>query len=778
MAIVGQSIGMIDSHDRVTGQIDYVLNFELPAMLVGRILRSPLPHARILRIDASRAERLPGVAAILTRADFETGLKGVYGRVFSDQTVVAKEKIRFVGDPVAAVAAVDEDIADEALSFIEVEYEELPTVFDPEEALKPDAPLVHEPRPQLQPAFAGLISKPAGAGNVCSLFKLRRGDVDLGFAEADFVFEDTFRSPAVQHVSLEPHVTVAQYVGGILTIWTSTQMPHAIRAQMSDLFNLPQTRVRIITQTLGGGFGSKGSLRLEPITSFLAWKARRPVKITLRREEEFVTVTKHPTTVHLKTGVTRDGLLVARQVTTLFNTGAYTDIGPVVARNGGSVMSGPYKTPHVKIDSYTIWTNAVPAGALRGFGVPQATWAYESQMDMIAERVGMDPMEFRRKNILHDGDRFATGEVLKDLHYDELLNHAAAFVNWNPDDARWLKVSSTRSTNKAGRRLQRGKAVTAVIKATITPSTSTAAVMLNEDGSLNVLTSSVELGQGAKTALAQIAADAAHVPLAVVRITEPDTDVTPYDQQTSSSRTTFSMGSAIVLAAGDLKRQLAELSGELLEVSVDDLVMHDGKVEVRGAPERSLSYGEIVRKGRRGNLIGNGTFTTRGGLDQETGQGIGSVHWHQAAAACEVEVDTETGKVRILKLNSSVFAGRMVNPRLCELQTEGSTFFGLGQALFEEMVYDDNGHVINSNLGDYMIPSFKDGPDELNVSILEHEENGEIHGIGETSLPPVVPVIANAVYNAVGVRITDLPLTPEKILRGLEDKHKTDKMPE
>ncbi len=775
---VGQSVPLIDADDRVTGQIDYVLNFELPGMLVGRILRSPHPHARILRIDASRAERLPGVVAVLTRADFETGLKGTYGRVFCDQAVVAKENVRFVGDPVAAVAASDEDVADEALSLIEVDYEELPAVFELEQAVRPDAPSVHDPRPQLQPIFANTFSNITDSGNVCSHFKLRRGDVERGFAQSDLIFEDSFRSPAVQHVPLEPHVTVAEVSHGKLTIWTSTQMPHAIRAQMADLFNLPQTSVRIVTQTLGGGFGSKGSLRLEPITSFLALKAGRPVKITLHREEEFVTVSKHPATVHLKTGVTRAGILVARQVTALFNTGAYTDIGPVVARNGGSAMSGPYKIPHVKIDSYAIWTNLVPAGALRGFGVPQGAWAYECQMDMIAERLGMDPVELRRKNILHDGDQFATGEELKDLHYDELLNRMASSVKWNPNEARWLRHGHIGPADNDDKRLKRGKAVTAVIKATITPSTSSAAVKLNQDGSLNVLTSSVELGQGAKTALAQIAAEAAGVPLAHVWVSEPDTDVTPYDQQTSSSRTTFSMGSAIVLAAGDLKRQLGQLSGELLEVSNDDLVMRDGRVEVRGTPGRSLGYGEVLCKRDRADLIGHGSFTTHGGLDSESGQGIGSVHWHQAAAACEVEVDTETGKVQLLKVNSSVFAGRMVNPRLCELQTEGSTFFGLGQALFEEMVYDDHGRVINSNLGEYMIPSFEDGPRELNVSILEHDKSGEIHGIGETSLPPVMPAIANAVYNAVGVRVTDLPLTPEKILRGLEDRRKADTMPE
>jgi CO/xanthine dehydrogenase Mo-binding subunit len=378
----------------------------------------------------------------------------------------------------------------------------------------------------------------------------------------------------------------------------------------------------------------------------------------------------------------------------------------------------------------------------------------------------LDPVELRRKNILRNGDRYATGEKLDGIHYEELLRSAAASVNWAPEESYRLKKNLHRSASG----FARGKAVTLVIKATITPSTSTAALKLNEDGSLNVLTSSVELGQGAKTVLAQIAADAVDVAMDKIVVSEPDTDLTPYDQQTSSSRTTFSMGSAIVAAAQDLKRKLLALAGDLLEVSAKDLLIEQGKVEVRGVPKRSLTYSEILRRARRGSLIGEGAFTTEGGLDLETGQGIGSVHWHQAAAGCEVEVDTETGKVKVIKLHPSVFAGRVINPRLCELQTEGSAFFGLGQALFEEMHYDENGQITNRNLGDYMIPSFLDGPSELGVSLVEHRGQGEVHGIGETSLPPVMPAIANAVYNAVGVRIHDLPLTPEKILRALKEK--------
>jgi CO/xanthine dehydrogenase Mo-binding subunit len=757
---------MIDAQARVSGGTNYVLNIELSGMLSGKILRSPFPHARIVKVDGSRAERLAGVAAVLTRGDFSapTGLNGKYGRIFRDQTVVALDKVRFVGDPVAAVAAVNDDVATEALSLIEVEYEELPAVFDEEEALKPAAPLVHDPRPEQQPMFSKMIQDLPAGTNLCSHFKLRRGDVEEGFREADFVFEDVFRSPAAQHVPLEPHVTVAQFFQGKLTIWTSTQMPHAIRSQMAELFNLSLARVRVIVETLGGGFGSKGSLRLEPIASFLALKASRPVKIVLKREEEFVTVCKHPATIRVKTGVKKDGVLVARKVSANFNTGAYSDIGPVVARNGGSAMSGPYKIPHVWIDSCAVWTNVVPAGALRGFGVPQAVWAYETQMDMIAERLGLDPVELRRKNLLRNGDLFATGEKLVDMHYDELLDQAAADLQWTASDARWCNKNHPLSEKDT---IRRGKGLALVIKATITPSTSEAELKLNEDGSLNVLTSSVELGQGSKTVLAQIAADQLQVPVSRVSVSDPDTELTPYDQQTSSSRTTFSMGGAIAKAAADLKQQLLEHAAELLEASPSDLALEEGRVAVRGAPGRTLGYGEIALRSSQGNLIGRGAFSTRGGLDLETGQGIGSVHWHQGAVGCEVELDVETGKVRVLYLSPHVFAGRVVNPRLCELQLEGSTIFGLGQALFEEMAYDDRGQLLNANLGDYNIPSFEDIPKQMDSRALEQTGSDELHGIGETLLPPVMAAIGNAIYNAVGARIRDLPLTPEKILREL-----------
>ena len=760
---------MIDAEERVTGRINYALNVERPGMLHGKILRSPYPHARLKHIDASAAERLPGVAAVLTRDDFAeaSGYSGKYGRIFRDQSVVTLDKVRFIGDPVAALAALTNEIAEEALSLIRMDYEELPAIFDEQAALQPDAPLVHDPRPAQQPIVSHLIQDLPGGTNLCSHFKLRHGDVEAGFRQADFVFEDVFRSPAAQHVPLEPHVTVAEIFKDKLTLWTSTQMPHAVRSQMAELLHLPLSQVRVIVETLGGGFGSKGSLRLEPIAAFLARKAKRPVKIVLSREEEFVTVCKHPATIRLKTGVNKDGHLIARQVTAHFNTGAYSDVGPVVARNGGSAMSGPYKIPHVHIDSYAVWTNLVPAGALRGFGVPQAVWAYESQMDMIAERLGIDPIELRQKNLLRDGDSFATGEKLTDVHFEELLDKAAADLQWQASDARWS--GGNRLSTRTGA-TRRGKGLALVIKATITPSTSAAAIKLNEDGSLNVLISSVECGQGAKTVLAQIAANAMQVPVERVAVSNPDTDVTPYDQQTSSSRTTFSMGGAVTKAAADLKQQLLNHAGVLLEASAQDLIVENGRVSVRGTPNHFLPYGAVAMRSQQANLIGRGAFTTRGGLDLETGQGIGSVHWHQGAIGCEVEVDVETGKVKVLRLSPRVFAGRVVNPRLCELQLEGCAIFGLGQALFEEMIYAERGQLLNSNLGDYNIPSFEDIAPLINSSALEHPASEDLHGIGETLLPPVMAAIGNAVYNAVGARIQDLPLTPEKILREMHKK--------
>ena len=760
---VGQSVSVIDASERVTGRTEYVLDLELPRMAHGRFVRSYHPHARIVSLDTTSAEALPGVFTVLTGAAVRDliGSPAKYGRFFLDQSVLAVDTVRFIGEPIAAVAATNPEVAAEACELIEVEYEPLPAVFTVAEALSPGAQPVHDPRPELRDEFKTMIGSHDEPGNLCSYFSLRRGSVEQGLADSDHLFTDSYQSPAVQHVPLEPHVSVASFSAN-LTVWSSTQMPYAVRAQLSELLGMAQSEVRVLTSNLGGGFGAKGSLRLEPIASLLSRACGRPVKIVLDRDEEFVTVTKHAASVEVTSGVSSEGLLIARQVKAYFNTGAYADVGPMVARNAGSAMIGPYRIPHVAVDSHAVWTNLVPAGAFRGFGVSQGAWAYESHTDNIAASIGLDPVEFRRRNLLRSGDVYATGERVQELHFDRLLDRVTESIDWGA-------TRGSDESQAAPSRTRRGKAVATVMKATITPSTSTAALKLNGDGTVNLLTSSVDMGQGVKTVLAQIAAEALAVPYGTVKVSEPDTDLTPYEQQTSSSRSTYSMGSAVVDAAEDVKRQLLELGAERLEASPEDLELADGGVQVRGVPSRRLAYSDLLGAALSGNLLGRGSSVTEGGLDPRTGQGVASVHWHHGAAGCEVEVDIETGKIDVQRVASAVYAGRVINPQLCELQVEGSVLFGLGQALFEEIAFE-SGQVSNPNLADYMIPSFVDVPESTPVFLLEDEGHPDVHGVGETCLPPISPAIANAVYDAIGVRITELPITPEKVLRALAEQ--------
>ncbi len=748
--------GMLDADERVTARIQYTIDLQVPGMLHAKLLRSRHAHARIVSIDTTRAQQVPGVAVVLTGADLagRPDIHATYGPVFRDQPILAIGKVRYVGEPVVAVAAVDTDTAQQALDLIEIEYEELPAVFTVEEALAPGAPLVHEEPPRPGETFADLILDGVEGTNICNHFKLRKGDVEKGFAEADEVFEHVFTSPPVQHVPMETHACIADVRDGRVTLWDSAQIPFSVRSQIAEIFKIPQSRVRVIIPMLGGGYGAKCYPKIEPVTAMLSFFARKPVRLHLTREEEFHTITKHGVRIWLKTGIKRDGTIVARQSDCKFNGGAYADLGPRLIKNGGFATGGPHHVPNVWVDSYKIYTNIVPAGAFRGYGVNQAAWAYESQMDMIAEAMGFDPYAFRMQNLLVDGQAVMTGEPMFDARFHELLERAATWIGWD----------AAAPAERAGSKV-RAKGLACIIKATVTPSTSTASVKLNDDSSLDVLTSSVEMGQGMQASMAIFAAERMGIPVGKVSISMPDTDVTPYDQQTSSSRTTHAMSTAIRGAIDDVREQLRTLGAEQLEAAPDDLEVVDGVVRVKGSPDRALDYGQIIRNHRAGNLLGSSTFRSEGGLDAATGQGIGSVHWHQAAGAAEVEVDLETGKVDLLRYHAGVYAGRILNPVQAELQTEGNVAFGLGQAFFEDMIFDE-GQLQNGNLGDYMIASIEDLP-EINADVLEHLEADDIHGIGETSLPPVMPAIGNAVYRATGVRITDLPITPEKVLRGL-----------
>jgi CO/xanthine dehydrogenase Mo-binding subunit len=768
VSAVGTSVRRVDGPAKVTGTAQYTADIRLAGMLQVRVLRSPYAHARIVSIDASRAAALPGVI-VLTRDDL-ADMDPYYGPVVRDQPILAIDKVRFVGDVVAAVAAERLDIAEEALDLIEVEYAELPSAVDPLLAMDTSAAVIHEERRTPDVQFLDMRSVHFQLNsNVCSVYHVADGDVEAGFAEADEVFEDTYTTPMIQHGHIEPHATVGYWdAQGKLTIHSATQNPSVIRTQLAELFDLPENMVRVTAPHVGAGYGAKTYPKLEPLVAAMARKARRPVQWVLTREEVFLTSVRHAAVVTIKTGVRRDGTIVARRVSTVYDTGAYADIGPRTAKNGGYASGGPYRIPNIDLTSYCVYTNKPPAGAFRGFGVSQVCWAYESQMDDIARRLRIDPVELRLKNMVQEGDTFVTGDTLVSVGINECLRQAAAAIGWKGTDA-----ASAIPTDRPG--IVRGKGIACMIKSTMTPSNSAASVRLNADGSAQLLTSSVEIGQGATTSLAQIVADAIGIEFGRVSVSLPDTDVTPYDQSTSSSRTTFSMGHAAHQAGVRIREQLLEAAASELEISPDDLEISDGRIEVKGAPQRSMTIPEVFRGifgTPVGSLFGAFDFQTPGGLDPDTGKGRASAFWFLSAAGAEVEVDTETGKVRVIEMVTAVDAGKAINPLQCHLQNEGSMLTALGSALFEEMVFE-GGQPINASFVEYMLPSLDDSPQRFTSLLVEtpHPDGPfGAKGVGEAAIGPVAPAIGNAVANALGgVRIRDLPIRPDRVVAALDE---------
>jgi CO/xanthine dehydrogenase Mo-binding subunit len=768
MSAIGVDSLRADGPAKVTGAAVYTADLELPGMLYAKVLRSPHPHARVVRVDASKAEAAPGVIAVLTRDDLRTLKLPYFGPIVKDQPVVAIDRVRFVGDIVAAVAAEARDLAEEAIGLIEVEYEPLPAVYDPLTAMQPDAPVLHEQKVTSEGRLDTASLHLATSGNVCSVYHVEDGDVAAGFAEADEIFEDVYSTAKLQHGHIEPHAVLAYWEpGGKLVVHSATQNPSYIRIQLAELFDLPQSQVRVIVPFVGGGYGGKVHARLEPITALLARKARRPVQWVLTREEVFLTGHCHAAVVKLRTGVKRNGTLVARQVEAYYDTGAYAMTGPTTAKNGGEVGGGPYRTPHQSLTSYCVYTNAPPTGPFRGFGVPQVCWAYECQMDDIARRLGLDPVALRQQNLVREGDAFVTGDRLESIGLADCLTQVAQGIGWQ---------GAAEQAPRAAGPLVRGKGLAVMIKTTMTPSNSTATVRLNADGSAALLTSSVEIGQGTHTSLAQIVAEVLRLPPERVSVSFPDTDVTPFDQSTSSSRTVFSMGHAAQHAAGEIRQQLLDIGAKALESRVEDLELGETGVAVRGAPARQLTIPQLFAAhfgAPVGALLGHYSFQTRGGADPRTGkakEGHISVYFFLSACAAEVEVDVETGKVRVLRMASAVDAGKAINPRQCHLQNEGSMLTELGAALFEEMVFDD-GQPINASFVEYMLPSLEDHPQEYQSFLVETPHPlGPFgaKGVGEAALGPVGAAIGNAVANALGgVRIHDLPLRPDRVLAAL-----------
>ncbi len=751
--VVGHAEHRCDGVEKVTGKAVYTVDIDLPEMAQAKILRSPFPHARVTRVDASRAEKLPGIYAVITREDQRR--LGMFGAAYKDQSIVAVDKVRYVGDPVAGVAAVDEATAEAALELIEVDYEELPAVTSIEEALVPGAPLVHDTsvrggelmgqRYEASKEFAGT--------NLCYRFSYSKGDVEEGFKKSDYVFEDIFTFPRVQHFSMEPHATVADVDGDRITLWAGTQEPFTLREHLADIFHLPLSKIRVIVPYVGGGYGGKLAVKTEPLAAALSWKAKRPVRLAHTIEESFKTVTRHPARVRIKTGVSKEGKLVARQCLIHMETGAYADAGPRVTQKAGYRCFGPYRLPHMQTDAYTVYTNTVPAGAYRGFGSLQVTWAYESQMDIIAERLEFDPLEFRLRNLLKKGELYTPGDTPVDCDLKAGLMRAAKEIGWH--DKR--------------KKRNRGKGLAVCMKdGGGTYKVSSAAVKLNADGSIVLLTGTVEVGQGALTALTQVVAEVLGVSFESITVARLDTDVTPYDVNTNASSSTVVMGLSVQRAALDLKRQLLRQAARHLRTKPDKLKLSGGNIH--GARGENLSFAELMHKiflSKAGEMIGRGAYQDI--KSKRAALGSPTTFWEISWGGAEVEVDPESGAIRLVKYVSLADVGQAIHPVLCEGQDEGGVMNAIGHSLMEEMIYKD-GQLLNPNLVDYRVPTFGCLPKDFETILVEnHNGPGPFgsKGTGEGGLLPVAGAIGIAVYRATGVRFFALPLTPEKIWRGL-----------
>ncbi len=733
-SIVGQSVPRVDGVAKVTGNAKYVADLAIPGMIEGKFLRSPYAHARIRSIDTTEAEAMPGVVAVLTSKDL--GDIGPYiGRGKNkDQPVIAMNRVIFTGQPVAAVAAVDRATAEQALAKIHVDYEELPAVITVEEAMAEGAPRLHD--------FA--------ERNLCAHHELVKGDVEKAFAEADVIVEDEFDFPMIYHYSMEPHTAIAQVDGDGITIWTSTSQAFGVRQDVADVFHTPLSKVRVHVNFVGGAYGSKSGGKIEPLVAALAQKAQRPVRVVTSVAEAMVTCRRHGITCKVKTGVKKDGTLVAKQADIFLNTGAYAETGPTVAGRTLTRILGPYRYPNLKINSYCIYTNTVSAASFRSIGGPQTAWATESQMDIIAHKLGIDPVQLRLKNLVKKGEELRP-------KYRALDTDLAKGFKLVTDKLGW---DGPLSKEGHGRGVGFGTTDPGA------PLASTATVHVLADGSVVFMCGTSELGQGAKTIMSQIIAEELRVPLDRVTIRPIDTAFTPFDRSTGSSRSTTVMGKAIELAGSDARRQIVELAVEHFECPEDAITLREGEAIAGG---KKISYGALINKhfaDQGGELVGTGY--AHSGMAPTPANPL---FWEIGIGAVEVSVDKETGKVHVEKYVTAADAGKAIHPLQCEGQDEGAAMMGFGHTFYEAYQWE-GGQIINCSLVDYKVPAFDDVPDEFE-SILIEDGNGPgpygAKGLGEGGIIPVAPAVANAVFWCTGARIKSLPLTPEKIWRAIKE---------
>jgi CO/xanthine dehydrogenase Mo-binding subunit len=748
---VGVSRPRKDAREKLAGQAQYVGDIEMAGMLHGKVLRSPHAHAAIRRIDVSAALAAEGVAAVLTGADLDD-IDPYYGHAIKDRPIVALDRCRFAGEPVAAVAAVDEATAEAALRLIEVDYEPLPVLDTIESALAPGASELHQRRPKIG-LFHGLGDISDQARNVCYRHHLGAGDLASARQAAEVSVEGEYTFPAVYQYAMETHATIAHFHGDGVTLWANCQHPFLVQAEIADLFGLEIGAVRIIVGYLGGGFGSKSYTKIEPLTAALARKAGRPVRIVNSVEESMVTSRRHGMRCWMRTSATAAGTLLSREVRFWMDTGAYADNGPRVVATAADAAPGPYRFEAVEVEGHCVYCNTPPSGSYRAFGATHLQWIGESQLDEVARRAGVDPLELRTRSLLVPGEPVRPDGSGKPLDADLIgdVEKAAAAVGWDRPRRPWI-----------------GRGVSVGLLAAGAHPVSRASVRLCSDGSADVYVGTTELGQGPRTVMAQIAAEELGVDSDVVRVHGADTRFTPYDRSTGASRSTTIAGLAVKRAADAVAARLRETAGELWEIDPELVGLAGGHAEFSG---EQISFPELIARRfgfRGGEIIEGGEVRPTGG---DTGSYAEGPHfWEVCVAAAEVEVDPATGVVAVRRTATVADVGRAINPQLVERQDEGAALQGIGNALFEEMRFEE-GRVVNDTLLGYRVPRVSDLPTQMTSIIVENEDGPGPYGAkgcGEGAFAAVPAAIVCALADA-GVPMNELPLSPERVWRRIQE---------
>ncbi len=778
---IGVSVPRVDGVKKVTGAAKYVGDMKWPRMLYAKCVKSPYAHAKIVSIDISAAKALKGVHDVIT-GDYYTKRGGLY---LEDKNFLAVNTVKFYGEPVVAIAAETPEIAEAACELVKVEYEPLPVINNPMEGMAKDAVLIH---PELHTYKVVPIFHPQAHTNISHHHIIRKGDADAAFKYAEehpdeyYITEHEYHVPHVQHTPIENHIAVAQYEpDGKCTVWASCQSPYAVRQALSATFDIPLNKMRIISPYVGGGFGAKAGTTIEGIIIPLAMHSKgRPVMMEYTREEEFVnSYVRQGLYTKIKTAVRKsDGKFLAVQNNFYWDGGAYTEYGVNIVKASGFASTGPYEFDNVKTDAYCVYTNNPVGGPYRGFGMCEIHFGIEQNIDEVAKEIGMDPIEIRRVNGLAPGKSTGTGEIMKSCGFLEALDQVAEAIQYDkPCDP------------PSGPHKVRGKGIAGGWKSPSQPTNagSAAIIRMNEDGTFFLMTSGHDIGQGSDTALTQIAAEVLCCDPSKFTIRTGDTDHTPYEWQTVASRITYCAGNAIKLAAEDLKEKLLDLAQIKLGYIKRELYLEDGWIINRNHPESRMPMSDLALglafedgSGYGGPAIGVGTFTLPNNINYDPATGYSpkpAAFWTTAVAGAEVEVDTETGIIEVKKMVESCDPGHIVNPELYKAQVEGGMMQALGTVLFEELKLKD-GKVLNKSFVDYKIPTIDNAPETFIAMGVEHpEETGPYgaRGIGEPAMVPGAPAIANAIYNATGCRFTEMPITPERMLKALQEKAAAEK---